>query len=89
MPKPLTDLIRRTLYLLSTHQGYIANHSLVSDDSSIYTHDREKALAFIDQDSAAVRALDIQDIEPTVDVVAVDLVCPKSQYPYLWMEPWK
>lgn len=85
----MNDLVHRTLYLLSTSQGYIANNALVGDDSSIYTHEREKALTFIDHDSAAIRAIDIQDIEPTVDVVAIDLVCPKSQYPYLWMEPWK
>jgi hypothetical protein len=76
------------LYLLATTQGFIADHSKkqVDDSTSFYTHRYEEALSYFSQDAATLRAQSIIDIEPSIEVKAVELYCDRGQYPYGWME---
>jgi len=80
--------LRRTVFLLLTDQGFIADHSKkqVDDSTSLYTNRIEDALGYLDQDAAAMRAQAIADVDPSVSVTAVELFCDRGQYPYGWLE---
>ena len=79
--------LRRTLFLLATEKGFIADHSkkLVDDSSSFYTTRYEEALSYVTQDAANLRAQSIIDIEPTITVAEIELLCPRDQYPSGWI----
>ena len=87
-PSPFSNQspLRRTIYLLATDHGFIADHSrrLVDDASSFYTHRYQDALTYLSQEAASIRAKAISGVEPTVDVMALELSCPRDQYPYGW-----
>ena len=57
----------------------------MDDSSNFYTHRYEESLTYLSQDAAALRAQAIIDIEPTITVAAVELVCPRDQYPWGWV----
>ena len=79
--------LRRTIFLLATEKGFIADHSKkqVDDSTSFYTHRYEDALSYFSQDAANLRAQSIVDIEPTITVAAIELLCPRDQYPSGWV----
>ena len=79
--------LRRTIFLLATEKGFIADHSKkqVDDSTSFYTHRYEDALSYFSQDAANLRAQSIIDIEPTIEVAAIELLCPRDQYPSGWV----
>ena len=79
--------LRRTIFLLATEKGFIADHSKkqVDDSTSFYTHRYEDALSYFSQDAANLRAQSIIDIEPTITVAAIELLCPRDQYPSGWV----
>jgi hypothetical protein len=87
-PSSNSSPLRRTVYLLATTQGFIADHSKkqVDDSTSFYTHHYEEALSYFSQDAATLRAQSIIDIEPSIEVKAVELYCDPRHYPYGWME---
>jgi hypothetical protein len=89
-PSPFSNSspLRRTVYLLATTQGFIADHSKkqVDDSTSFYTHHYEEALSYFSQDAAALRAQSIIDIEPSIEVKPIELYCDPRHYPYGWME---
>lgn len=72
-----------------TDRGFIADHSKkqVDDSTSFYTNNVDEALGYLDQDAAATRAQAIADVEPSVNVMPVELLCPRDQYPYGWQSP--
>ena len=71
-----------------TEKGFIADHSLkqVDDSTSFYTTRYEEALTYCSQEAATIRAQAIADVEPTIDIAAIELLCPRSQYPYGWVK---
>jgi len=96
MPEPLSKpcavplpswspTLRQTRYLLATPAGWILDHSKKPADlHGFYTHRFELALSYSSLDAAAERATSIQDLEPDITVMPVELICDASTYPFGW-----
>jgi hypothetical protein len=55
-----------------------------ADLSGHYTQRYELALSYATHDAAAERANLIQDLEPDITVMSVELICDASTYPFGW-----
>jgi len=87
-PFSIQSPLRRTLYLLATTKGFIADHSkwLVDDASNFYTTKYEEALSYLSYEAAALRAQAIVHLDPSVTVTPLEVFCPPGQYPYGWLK---
>jgi hypothetical protein len=78
-------LIRVTRYLLATPKGWIADHSKKPPEQiSFYTKSHDMALSYTTVQAAMARAQAIQDIEPDIQIMTLELTCDPGEYPFGW-----
>jgi hypothetical protein len=80
-----SPLITVNRYLLSTPQGWIADHSKKPPElTSHYTKDHALALSYATVQAAMERALAIKDLEPDIEIMTLELTCDPATYPFGW-----
>ena len=63
-------------FLLKTDSGWLADHSIVADDSDPFTDNPAIALQFVTPEGAAERARALLHLFPDLEVEAVDVPMP-------------
>jgi hypothetical protein len=81
----LNPSIKVTRYLLSTPKGWIADHSKKPPEQvSHYTQDHALALSYATVQAAMQRAEAINDLEPDIQIMTLELTCDPATYPFGW-----
>lgn len=75
----------RTRYLLATPAGWIADQSkTLPKHASPYTLRHEQALSYATHEAATRRAKALQELEPEIEVMPIELFCNPALYPFGW-----
>ena len=60
--------IQRTRYCLQNREGFIAEHTYISDPTSLFTKDPNKAHQFVQWEKAMAAACSVRHIHPGLEV---------------------